>query len=115
MNFDDTEFVEWKNQAVGSKSDQVSLDEVCKDLPRPILIKVDVDGFELDVLESGRSTLEEGDCCLILETHSQELESSCLDLLKSLGKSVKIIPNGRMRFLVPERRPIPHNRWAYAK
>jgi Methyltransferase FkbM domain len=42
-------------------------------------IKIDVDGFELDVLRSGQQLLLQGNADLLIETHSAELEQSCIE------------------------------------
>ena len=62
-----------------------SLDEILAGETPPFVIKIDVDGGELDVLRSGATVLRDHDCSLIVETHSAELERSCIAL--SAGSS----------------------------
>ena len=81
----------------------------------PILIKIDVEGAEADVLMSGQKTLSRDKCALILETHSRQAESECLGILKGFGYAVSIVNPAWYRFLVPEHRPLPHNRWLVAQ
>jgi Methyltransferase FkbM domain len=57
------------------------------------LIKIDVDGFELDVLQSGKSLFSAGKVDLLVETHSFELEKSCIEWLQVRGYNCKIIKN----------------------
>jgi len=87
------------------------LDDVLAGLPQPILLKMDIEGGELDALSTGIRTLRESECVLIVETHSRELEEKCIELLQSINYRVKVIPNGWYRSLIHEQRPAAHNRW----
>jgi precorrin-6B methylase 2 len=91
-----------------------SLDDLLRHETPPFVIKVDVDGGELDVLTSGRTVLVEQDCAVIVETHSLELERDCMRYLQQLGYHTRVIPNGWYRMFVPEFRPTAHNRWFVA-
>jgi precorrin-6B methylase 2 len=97
--------VEVVQSEVGTSA--VRLDE----LERPDFIKVDVDGGELDVLQSAESTLSQVPA-LIVETHSAELERACGRLLVDHGLRVTVVSQ---RKLGTEMRPIPHNRWLVAE
>jgi hypothetical protein len=100
-------------QKLGTKpsADSTTLDHL--DIPStgPIFIKIDVDGAEGDVLIGGAQLLLRPDVTLLIETHSLELETQCRTLLESLGYQCQIIRNAWWRFLIPENRPIGHNRW----
>jgi precorrin-6B methylase 2 len=91
-----------------------SLDDLLRHETPPFVIKIDVDGGELDVLTSGRTVLDEHDCWLIVETHSLALERECARYLQQLGYRTQVIANGWYRKFVPEFRPIGHNRWLVA-
>jgi precorrin-6B methylase 2 len=91
-----------------------SLDDLLMKEAPPFVIKIDVDGGELDVLTSGMTVLREQDCSLIVETHSLELERACMACLQQLGYETTVIPNGWYRRLVPELRLVAHNRWFIA-
>lgn len=85
-----------------------------RDLPlrkKKVFLKIDVDGWELDILRSAEALLPEAECRFVVETHSAELERDCKAFLEARGFAVTIIPNAWWRALVPERRPIAHNRW----
>jgi hypothetical protein len=106
------------NKFIGTQSndDYISLDKLKNELePGKTLIKIDVDGAELDVLESGKDLLISDATYLIIETHSEQLEIDCINFLNTLGYKCNIIKNGWYRILVPELRPIEHNRWLYAE
>ena len=85
-----------------------------RDLPlagRRVLFKIDVDGWELDVIKSAEELFDRTECRFIVETHSLELERACAAYLSARGFQVKIIPNAWWRRFIPEQRPISHNRW----
>jgi hypothetical protein len=82
---------------------------------KKLLFKIDVDGGELLVLKGIRNVLVNGQCRLIIETHSQELEDSCMAYLNGLGYKTTIVDNAWWRVILPELRPIGHNRWFVAE
>lgn len=91
-----------------------TLDDLAADLPAPLFLKIDIDGPESEVLADGHTTLRAKDCRLLIETHSPEAETGCRAQLLELGYTVKLIRNAWWRVFLPERRPIPHNRWLAA-
>lgn len=91
-----------------------TLDELVSDLPRPVLVKIDVDGGELDVLRGASRLIASGEANFVVETHSKDLEIACVRLLKEQGYVVTIVRNAWYRTFVPEQRPISHNRWFVA-
>lgn len=76
-------------------------------------IKIDVDGDELTVLRSGTTLLINARPSLLVETHSIELERGCISFLKEIQYRCEVIENAWWRTLIPEMRPIPHNRWIF--
>ncbi len=98
---------------VGTSIDQdhIGLDRVEVDRSKPGFIKIDIEGFETDALESANSLLDESDVTLLIEVHSKELEAGCIGILSSHGYTCRIIDNSRWRALIPERRLVSHNRW----
>lgn len=77
-------------------------------------IKIDVDGAEMDVLQSATNLLSEGKIDIVVETHSSALEIECTRYLSKIGYQCKVIKNAWWRIFLPEQRPIPHNRWLWA-
>lgn len=64
----------------------VRLDTVVKE---PVdLIKIDVEGFELEVLEGSRGILERYHPRIIIEVHSKRLKSKIIEFLSEMGYSV---------------------------
>jgi FkbM family methyltransferase len=53
--------------------------------PLPGLVKIDVEGAEMDVLEGGRRVLTQARPAILLSTHSRELRSRCHALLRDAG------------------------------
>lgn len=102
----------WIANFCGTKN--VSLDEALADISGPILIKIDIEGAELDALQSGIKTLTQEVCYLVVETHSSALETQCKNFLENVGYNVRIIRKGWYRVLCPERRPLRHNQWLLA-
>ena len=92
-------------------STERTVDSLLPQVQPPCVVKIDVDGGELDVLRGARRTLDRRDVSWIVETHSEELERQCRDVLRASGLATKVVRNAWWRVLAPEFRPIPHNRW----
>lgn len=90
------------------------LDTVLGAEDQGMVMKIDVEGAELDVLKGAEQTLRRLGCRLVIETHSASLERDCEAFLQSLGYSTRIVKNGWYRAIVTERRSIAHNRWLIA-
>jgi hypothetical protein len=54
------------------------------------LLKIDVEGFEYDVLNGAVNTIRRLKPKIILETHSKELRQKCDDFLKKAGYRLKV-------------------------
>jgi hypothetical protein len=72
------------------------------------MLKIDVDGGEMDVLLSGLVTLRSHRPKLIVEVHSEDLATSCTQLLIDSGYSVD-----RQTPPAYEHRPIAVNDWLF--
>jgi hypothetical protein len=92
----------------------VRLDTFVGILSSPVFIRVDVDGFEMDVLQGAVGMLEQMKVRLLVETHSVELEKRCKYFLQKLGYHTKIVKNAWWRTLLKDQRPIGFNRWLVA-
>jgi Methyltransferase FkbM domain len=77
----------------------------------PGLLKIDVEGAELDVLRGAEGLLAERRPHLVVETHGPDVESGCLELMRRHGYR-PVVRNQRRWFR--EGRPNPHNRWIVA-
>jgi hypothetical protein len=109
--------ITWVPKFIGSedKENFISLDNLLKEAQEPIFIKMDIDGGELEALQSGSEIIKSKTCLLVVETHSPELEKDCISFLSALEYQCKIIPNTWWRVFIPELRPIEHNRWFLAQ
>jgi hypothetical protein len=107
--------VEWVPRLVGRAGAMVSLDDLAATRPGPVFVKIDVDGGEVDVLDSGPSVLARADTTLLVEVHSAVLERRVIELLTACGYLPQIIDNAWWRALIPERRSIAVNRWVLAE
>ena len=101
--------------AASSEPDRnrVALDDLANTpgMPTPDLLKIDVEGAEVDVLKGAERLLHLHRPHVIVETHSAELERRCGDLL--LGAGYRPIVVG-MRKRLREDRPLVQNRWLIA-
>ncbi len=105
----------WIAKPVGLGEGQVVLDELTEGRPGPILVKIDVDGVEIDVLDSAERLLSRDDGAFLIETHSAALEQGVIALLEAKGYGCRIIKNAWWRAAIPEARPIELNRWVFAE
>jgi hypothetical protein len=97
-----------------SSGDIVCLDSLAEDIRCPCLIKMDVDGTEAEILAGASAIKAMPDIRWLIETHSEKLERSCVKSLQGAGFKTEIIRNAWWRAIMPEQRPIPHNRWLVA-
>jgi hypothetical protein len=82
------------------------------DLFVPGLLKIDVEGAEVDVLRGAEGLLARHRPHVILETHSAELERGCAELLAGFGYRPVVVSQRRV---LREGRSAPHNRWLVAE
>jgi methyltransferase FkbM-like protein len=78
----------------------------------PDLIKIDIEGGEVEALRGAGRMLSDHRPHLIIETHSTELERQCLELLADHRYQTEIV---HRRTWLREDRPLPHNRWLVAR
>lgn len=103
-------------QAVGCSTGVglATLDEIAGNLSTPCLVKIDVEGAEMDVLTGAARLLERTDVAWLVETHSRQLEDACVLKLTATGYTTKVVDKAWWRVLLPEQRPLSHNRWLIA-
>lgn len=108
--------LEISTQFVGAldKLGHCTLDSIAEMILFPCTVKMDVEGAELEILRGASSFLKHPGSFWIIETHSQELEQQCVQLLSWAGLTVRIVKNAWWRRLIPEGRPLAHNRWLVA-
>ena len=109
------ERIEIREIAVGREVDpeSMTIDSVAEEVGSPDFIKVDVDGWELDVLAGAEQTLREKRPNLVVETHTRRLEDQCGALLVECGYR-PIIKHNREVWR-ETRGGSSHNRWLLAE
>jgi hypothetical protein len=89
----------------------LTLDDLAEETFVPDMMKIDIEGAEVDALEGGRRILEEHRPGLIIEVHGVPQEESCVQLLGAFGYQPVVV---NQRRLFADYRPISHNRWLVA-
>lgn len=79
----------WIEQYLNSSSNEIrvkteTIDSIVKDDKTPSLIKIDVEGHEVEVLQGGRNTLNEAKTLLIIESFPPKLHT-VLSFLHEIG------------------------------
>ena len=62
-----------------------SLDAVVRSAPPPSIMKIDVEGAEMEVLSGARRLLASHQPVIFLSTHSAELHTACQEFLRGFG------------------------------
>jgi len=96
-----------------------TLDMLLLEVGRTTVVKVDVDGAEMEVLRGAAELIARPAVRWIIETHTPDLERACVAHLEAAGYAVRIVPNAWWRIILPEmrgaaHRPEKHNRWLVA-
>jgi hypothetical protein len=114
--FDSSERLDLSTKFVGvsDSGSETRLDSLADSIQSPCLVKVDVDGAEEQILVGAKKLNTRPGVRWLIETHSAALEAACVNLLSSAGFRTRIIRNAWWRVLIPELRPIAHNRWLAA-
>ncbi len=91
-----------EDSEVGVEVAMVSIDLLEDRYGRPDFVKIDVEGFELQVLR-GSAKLLSGPRrpVWLIETHSDDLHSKCVEILRRHGYSCETIPSPRGRARYP--------------
>jgi hypothetical protein len=114
--FENDRRLRFSTKLVGESDDgsTIKLDSLIDSIESPCVIKVDVDGGELSVLQGAASLTKTRDVRWVVETHSKALELGCLKFFRDAGYQSQIVENAWWRRIVPEQRPSEHNRWLLA-
>lgn len=99
---------------VNDSATETHLDALLSHIGQPCLVKIDVEGAEAHVLEGAPKLLQTPRVRWIIETHAKTLEQTCRSMLRRAGLHTEVVDNAWWRTLLPEKRPIPHNRWIVA-
>jgi hypothetical protein len=93
-----------RNNFVSNRVDGicVPLDSALPDIIFPCVIKLDVDGEEVNVLNGAKQLLQQSGVRWIIEAHSAQLEKDCLHILQTAGYKTRVIKDAWWRVIVPE-------------
>lgn len=105
-----------RKASIAAKSDPdkdlLSIDDLAEQTFAPELLKIDIEGGELDALNGATRVLELVRPDLLIEVHTAELEQQCMLLLHDLDYQLELIDQRRW---FPDYRPTEHNRWLVAR
>lgn len=75
-----------ENERQGDPVVTVSVDDVAQQLDLlPDIVKIDVEGAEMNVLQGMQATLQKAKPAVLLSVHSEALRHQCLEYLKAFG------------------------------
>jgi Methyltransferase FkbM domain len=92
----------------------VTLDSYLDRIQFPCLVKVDIDGGEIRLLEGAQRLLASKGVRWIIEVHSPALQEQCLDILRRANYQTVVVRNAWWRHFLPELRPGDLNQWIVA-
>jgi methyltransferase FkbM-like protein len=88
-----------------------TLDRLAGRLFVPDVLKIDVEGGEVEVLAGAQGILADRRPHVVVETHGRELERACAQVLAGHGYRPVVVSQRRV---LREGRPNPDNRWLVA-
>ncbi len=91
-----------------------SLDSFLPRIKQPCLVKVDIDGGEVSLLEGAAGLLRLPDTRWIVEVHSPALQEKCLEVFRAANYDPIVVRNAWWRNVLPELRPGELNQWIVA-
>ncbi|HTH57615.1 MAG TPA: hypothetical protein VL728_16305 [Cyclobacteriaceae bacterium] len=112
---DESVVIQTKLVSNRSNEKEIAINDLVNGASRPFIL-MDVDGVEETIVRGYDFELNrEKKITWLIETHSLELEDNIKSLLESNSFEVTIIKNAWWRKMIPELRPLAHNRWMYAE
>jgi hypothetical protein len=103
-----------KSVSASNDADFATLDSFSERLRPPCLVKVDIDGGEVDLLKGARSLLYSPGIRWIIEVHSRALQDQSCEILQAANYRVIVVRNAWWRHFLPELRPGELNHWLVA-
>jgi len=90
------------------KDNTIDFKSAIKKFGAPNLIKIDIEGYEKDLLSNNLNYFKNNSTVIIVEVHSLEIENSIKLSFENIGYHVKIINNDVKTLKI---RNVNHNRW----
>jgi hypothetical protein len=103
-----------KSVGAAANGQQATLDSFAERINQPCLVKVDIDGGEVSLLEGAQTLLHSSETRWIIEVHSNALQAKCLEILQAANYSTLVVRNAWWRHFLPELRPGELNQWIIA-
>jgi hypothetical protein len=103
-----------KRVGASATEQQTTLDSLGERIDQPCLVKVDIDGGEVSLLDGARTLLHSPETRWIIEVHSNALQEKCLEILQSANYRALVVRNAWWRHFLPELRPGELNHWIIA-
>ena len=97
-----------------ARGQDVTLDSYFDRFQFPCLVKVDIDGGEVLLLEGARQLLASQGVRWIIEVHSVALQEQCLEIFRRANYRTVVVRNAWWRHFLPELRPGDLNQWIVA-
>ncbi len=97
-----------------AEGEYVTLDSYLDRIEFPCLVKVDIDGGEVLLLEGARQLLASPGVRWIVEVHSPMLQDKCLEIFQQANYRTIVVRNAWWRHIIPELRPGELNQWIVA-
>lgn len=97
----------YTDQAAGT----ISLDDLAEQTFTPDVIKIDIEGAELDALQGASRLLAGRHPSFLIEVHGEEAEMGCIETLRANGYIPQVVHQRRW---FADFRPSSHNRWLVA-
>ena len=103
-----------KSVGASATGQQTTLDSLRDRIDDPCLVKVDIDGGEVSLLDGARALLHSSETRWIIEVHSNALQEKCLEILQAENYRTLVVRNAWWRHFLPELRPGDLNHWIIA-
>jgi hypothetical protein len=91
-----------------------TVDSLIDRITGPVFLKIDVEGAEAAVLRGASKVLAMPGTRLIVETHGEQEENDCIEILKEAGYETRVVGQAWWRCVLNEGRTLDHNRWLVA-
>jgi hypothetical protein len=103
-----------KSVGASATEQQTTLDSLRERIDHPCLVKVDIDGGEVSLLDGSPALLRSSETRWIIEVHSIALQEKCLEILQAGNYRTLVVRNAWWRHFLPELRPGELNHWIIA-
>jgi hypothetical protein len=97
-----------KEVSLNTGVNKITLKEAAHKFGKPDLLKIDIEGYELDLLIENLDYFKLNHAIIIVEVHTQLIEEKIASAFKSIFYKVEIVENDLNTL---KNRKVKHNRW----